>query len=394
MNGGRKMSQHGRTTSEAATSTSRLSKRAEPYLDPDRIRIARMRRGLTKVELARKLAVTPGTIARYEAGEAPSGLSHALGDVLDFPPDYFDRVDAPVFDPAEVRFRAARRATARERDAAVAAGVSGVEIDHWISSRYALPKTSLPSMAGDDPRTAARLLRGDWGLGTKPLPNLVQLCESRGIRVYTLPPVADSVDAYSMWRSNTPYIFLARRKTPERIRFDLAHEIGHLVLHDNEPCHTAADEKEADAFASEFLIPSASLTEYLSPTPTVDDVLVVREQFKVSAMALVFAAHKSGRISDWIYRQTCIELSTRGFRTAEPGGMSNYEMSRVFPQVLKRSSATRVVTARVIADDLSLPLGDVHALTFGTELRTAQETEVTSKTDRSSLVGRHQLHAV
>lgn len=53
-----------------------------------------------------------------------------------------------------------------------------------------------------------------------------------------------------------------------------------------------------------------------------------------------------------------------------------------------------MATARIIADDLSLPLGDVHALTFGTELRTAQEIEVTSDTDRSSLVGLHRLHAV
>ncbi|MFD4429727.1 ImmA/IrrE family metallo-endopeptidase [Nocardia sp. NPDC058497] len=394
MNGGRKLSQHGRTTSEAVTSTSRLPRQSEKYLDPDRIRVARMRRGMTKVELARKLGVTPGTIARYEAGEAPNALACVLGDMLGFPPDYFDRTDAPIFDPAEVRFRAARRAGARQRDAAAAAGVSGIEIDRWISTRYVLPETSLPSLVGDDPKTAAQLLRGYWGLGTKPLPNLVQLSESRGIRVYTLPSVADTVDAYSIWHANTPYVFLARRKSPERIRFDLAHEIGHLVLHDNEPSHTAAAEKEADAFASEFLIPSASMTEYLSPTPSVDDILAVREQFKVSAMALAFAAHKAGRISDWTYRQTCVELSTRGFRSSEPGGMPNYEMSRVFPQVLNRSSTKRVVTARVIADDLSLPLGDVHALTFGTELRTAQETEVTSATNRSSLVGLHRLRAV
>ncbi|WP_371859749.1 ImmA/IrrE family metallo-endopeptidase [Nocardia uniformis] len=43
---------------------------------------------------------------------------------------------------------------------------------------------------------------------------------------------------------------------------------GHLVLHDGEPCATAALEREADAFASEFLIPTASLVEYLSPTPS------------------------------------------------------------------------------------------------------------------------------
>lgn len=351
-----------------------------------------MRRGMTKAELARKLSVMPRTITRYESGEAPQNSAAALGEALDFPAEYFDRGDAPVFDSNEVRFRAARRASARERDAAVAAGVSGVEIDRWISKRFILPEMTLPSLAGNAPTTAAQILRGVWGLGTKPLPNLVQLCESRGIRVYSLPPVADAVDAYSMWRAGTPYVFLARCKSPERIRFDLAHEIGHLVLHDGESCETAALEREADSFASEFLIPAASIVEYLSPTPTVQNILTVRNQFKVSAMALAMAAHKTGRISDWNYRQICIDLSTRGFRSSEPGGMPNYEMSRVFPQVLNRSNST--VSARVIAGDLGLPVSDVYALTFGAELRTAQDTEVTSETDHSHSLSRYRLHVV
>ncbi len=347
---------------------------------------------MTKAELARQLSVMPRTITRYEAGEAPRNVATALAGALDFPAGYFERGDAPMFDSSEVRFRAARRASARERYAAVAAGVSGVEIDRWISTRFVLPEMAVPPLAGNGPQTAAQLLRGVWGLGTKPLPNLVQLCESRGIRVYSLPPFADAVDAYSMWRSGIPYVFLARRKSPERIRFDLAHEIGHLVLHDGEPCDTAATEREADSFASEFLVPAASIVEYLSPTPSVADILTVRTQFKVSAMALAMAAHKTGWISDWNYRQICIELSTRGFRSSEPGGMPNYEMSRVFPQIFSRSGSR--VSARVVADELDLPVSDVHALTFGAELRTAQETEVTSDTATGNLNGHYRLHAV
>ncbi|MFE3222903.1 ImmA/IrrE family metallo-endopeptidase [Nocardia sp. NPDC059228] len=347
---------------------------------------------MTKAELARQLSVIPRTVARYEAGEAPRGLANALSGVLGFPASYFERPEAPIFDSSEVRFRAARRASARERDAAVAAGISGVEIDGWISQRFVLPEVGLPSLAGNSPQIAAQLLRGVWGLGTKALPNLVQLCESRGVRVYSLPPFADAVDAYSMWRSGTPYVFLARRKSPERIRFDLAHEIGHLVLHDSEPCETAALEREADAFASEFLVPAASIIEYLPSNPLVADILDVRSQFKVSAMALAMAAQKAGWLSDWNYRQICIELSTRGFRSSEPGGMPNYEMSRVFPQVLNRPDSK--VNARTIASELDLPVSDVHALTFGVELRTAQDTEVTSDTSHTSPSGRYRLHAV
>lgn len=367
-------------------STSAWMRSVSSHLDPERIRVARMRRGMTKVDLANRLSVTSRTVTKYETSGAPISVAESLAEALKFPAAYFSRENAPLLAAEEVRFRAARRATARERDAAIAVGVSGVEIDQWISSRFVLPDIDLSSFVGDEPRTAARLLRGVWGLGTRPLPNLVQLCESRGIRVYSLPTFADAVDAYSIWRNDVPYVFLARRKTPERIRFDLAHELGHLILHADEGYETAAQEREADAFASEFLMPAASIIEYLRQNPPIDELLTVRTSFKVSAMALAFAAHKAGRMSDWAYRQTCIELSQRGFRKSEPSGMPNYEMSRVFPRVLNES---RSGGAHVIANDLEIPLEDVHALTFGVQLRPVQSTEVTSETARRPPTERH-----
>ncbi|APE15691.1 hypothetical protein BOH72_11150 [Mycobacterium sp. WY10] len=366
---------------------------AEPFLNPDRIQVARMRRGLTKIELAQRLGVTARTIAKYETDGAPAAAAAQIAAAVEFPVSYFARDQAPTLCANEVRFRAARRATARQRDSAAAAGVAGVEIDQWIAQRFVRPPLDLPTFDSVGPRTAASTLRAMWGLGTKPLPNLVQLAESRGVRVYTLPPFADVVDAYSIWRDDVPYVFLARRKTPERIRFDVAHEIGHLVLHSNEPGETAEQEREADAFASEFLMPDASLDEYVRFNATVSELLQIREYFKVSAMALATAAHRASRLSDWTYRQACITLSQNGFRSGEPGGMANYEMSRVFPSVFSSPSTS----AAVIARDLGIPVSDVHALTFGAELRAAQDTEVTAETpavQRSGASAQRHLRVV
>lgn len=354
-------------------STSRSTRLDNAYLSPERIQVARMRRGLTKTELAHALGVTPRTITKYETEGAPSRSAESLGQALGFPAGYFAREQTTLFDASEVNFRAARKASGRQRQAAVAAGISGVEIDRWISDRFVLPPVDLPMLIGEHPGRAAQLLRGIWGLGTKPLPNLVQLAESRGVRVYSLPPFADAVDAYSIWSHDVPYVFLARHKTPERTRFDLAHELGHLVLHGSEPTDTA-QEREADGFASEFLMPGASVVEYLPRNPTLAQLLAVRDTFKVSAMAIAFAGNRAGRYTEWAYRQACIELSQRGYRSGEPGGMRQHEMSRVFPQVLS-SGRSSAVTAQMIAEDLDLPLSDLHALTFGAELRPAQEME-------------------
>ncbi|MGV9798329.1 ImmA/IrrE family metallo-endopeptidase [Mycobacterium sp. NPDC003449] len=292
-------------------STSRFERSADGYLNPERIQIARMRRGLTKLELAQRINVTARTITKYETEAAPATAAPALSAALEFPVGYFQRADAAMVNAAQVSFRAARRATARPREAAVAAGVAGVEIDRWISRRFALPALDLPDLACCDPREAAQMLRAMWGLGTRPLPNLVQLCESRGVRVYTLPPFADAVDAYSIWYDEVPYVFLTRCKAPERIRFDLAHELGHLALHRDVPAETTAEERAADAFASEFLLHAESLSEYLRCNPSFEELLTVRTQFKVSAMALAYALHDSGRLTDWAYRQICASCSHR-----------------------------------------------------------------------------------
>ena len=367
-------------------------------LSPDRITLARMRRGLTKVELANILDVTERTIHKYETRGAPSSTAQRLSAALEFPTDYFSRPGAPGVESHGVNFRAGRSTTRSERDAAIAAGASGMEVNDWISGHFVLPKIDVPQLGEETPQLAAIMLREAWGLGTKPLPNLIQLCESRGIRVFGLPPLAESVDAYSRWHGGVPYMFLARRKTPERTRFDVAHELGHLVLHKHREVETTSQqEDEANRFASEFLIPRDSIAEYLPRNPTIDDIFKIKNAFKVSAMALTYAVHKAGRMTDWIYRTTCNKLGQLGYRTGEPNGMDHFEQSKVFPQVFASEKHGQVDVDR-IASELSLPADDVHALTLGSQLREVGATapregpQVTPQPDPSPRKHLHLVH--
>lgn len=347
----------------------------ESPLDPERIRTARLRRGMTMVQLADQLDLSTRRIRSYEKDGAPASAAAALARALQFPAAFFSRRETPDLTDRPIAFRAGRSTTKRQRDAAIASGTLGVEIENWLSSRFTLPEVSVPDFAHEPPRLAAMLLREAWSLGTRPLPNLLQLCESKGIRVFGLPELAESVDAFSLWRDDVPYVFLARRKTPERTRFDLAHELGHLVLHrysENEGQSVA--ERDADAFASEFLVPQTSIREYLPYNSSVDALLSVKASFQTSAMALAHSAHKAGWMSDWVYRNTCIWLSQRGFRRGEPNGMSHHERSRLFPLVFASTQHGHVTVHR-IAKELELPRSDVHALTFGTELRIASTAE-------------------
>jgi uncharacterized protein DUF955/uncharacterized protein DUF4118 len=110
-------------------------------------------------------------------------------------------------------------------------------------------------------------LRAQWGLGPGPISNVLALLESKGIVICRYEMQGESVEAFSFWNGHRPFIFLASEKEAAvRRRYDLSHELGHLVLHRwieqselEDRATLKAIEGEADKFAGAFLLPSSSL---------------------------------------------------------------------------------------------------------------------------------------
>lgn len=356
---------------------------ADSVLDGGRIQLARQRRSMTQKELAKRLGVTPRTVSRYEREDSASrSVSKALSEVLGFPESYFF---TPVPDDSgveRVRFRSAVSSSQQSRNAAAASLIHGGAIDDWILDRLTIPSLDLPDLEGATPEEAAHELRYSWALGDGPVPNMIQLLESRGIHVYGLPQISRSVDAFSTWYKQRPLVFLGMQKTPERSRFDAAHELGHLTMHrDGSNLSPSEIEKQADQFASEFLTPKTTIRGAVSFNPGVQELLRFRASFRVSAMAAARAVHAATMSSEWHHRQLMIELSRRGYRTSEPGGMTQYERSRIF-DVLFSDDFPKSTTVNTLARETTLPPDDVHALTLGTELRAVPSLEQESASTR------------
>ena len=254
---------------------------------------------------------------------------------------------------------------ASERDAALAAGTLGVELYTWVSHQFNLPRADLIDLSKerDRPETAARLLRQHWGIGDRPIGNVLNLLESKGIRILSLSENTNSVDAYSFWRGESPYVFLNQKKTPERSIFDCAHELGHLVLHHHAGAKNERDaEGQADAFASAFLMPSADVKSEIGSISIASQIIRSKGRWKVSAMALAYRLHKLNMISDWTYRSICIDLGKMGYRGGEPYGIER-EKSVVWGKVLTTLWSKRV-TKHDIALELSIPIEELEALIF------------------------------
>lgn len=334
-----------------------------------RLELARRRRGMSRTGLAQRLEVSVRTLQRWESGDSEPGDAQrrALAAVLGVRPSFFFGEDLDPLPDTSVSFRALSKMPAGERNAALAAGRLGVELVHWIEKRFRLPAPAVPTLPGWDPETAAESVRARWELATRPIPALLARLELNGVRVLSLAPDARSVDAFSFYWHATPFVFLDTSKSGERLRFDAAHELGHLVLHcEHGAPQGRAAEQQAHRFASALLMPRPAVLAAGLYNAAVEDVLRAKRRWGVSAMSLTHRLHELELVTEWRYRDLCIQLSRRGYRREEPGGIVQ-ERSQVLGKVLQALRG-RGVGAEDIAADLGWQLPDLHAHVFGLTL--------------------------
>jgi Zn-dependent peptidase ImmA (M78 family) len=288
-----------------------------------------------------------------------------LSKALTFPYDFFFGPDIDELSDETASFRSLSAMTAKERDAALAAGSLAYLFSDWVEQRFHLPAPDLINMATEEPEAAARSLRQKWLLGEQPVKNMVHLLEAKGVRVFSLSENTRTVDAFSAWRVYRSYVFLNMKKTPEHSRFDAAHELGHLVLHKHGGPHGRKAEEEADRFAASFLMPSSDVQAILPRVTTLNQIIQAKKRWSVSVAALNYRLHKLGITSDWQYRTFCVQLTERGFREKEPYGIK-YEQSIAWQKVFTELWKERI-TKKDVAKALSIPYEEVSNLLLGLE---------------------------
>lgn len=332
-----------------------------------RLSLARKRRGLTGKRLAELAGVSAVTISRLEHGENPPEHDTVarLASALRYPENFFAGDDPEDLDTDAASFRSLKKMTARERDAALAAGSLGLELNNWVEAEFSLPKPNLIDLSYEtDPEAAARSLRAHWGLGEKAIGDMLGLLEFNGIRVFSLSEETRSVDAFSFWRGDIPFVFLNTFKSAEHGIYDSAHELGHLVLHRHGGrMHSRDAEREANQFASAFLMPEADVRARIPRFVTFETIIQAKKRWRVSAMALAYRLHALELLTDWQYKSACIQLGRRGFRSGEPGGIER-ETSKVWRKILAQLWSEGA-TKDEIASGLGLPLDEVQSLIWG-----------------------------
>jgi Zn-dependent peptidase ImmA (M78 family)/DNA-binding XRE family transcriptional regulator len=334
--------------------------------NPERLRLIRQRRGLHQADVAEAADLTIKSVNSYEAGKTePTAESiDRLAAALSVPASFFTvaKTELPAADA--VSFRSMTSLTAAQRDAAIGAGAIAIDLTRWIDKQFSLPEADIPDLRELSPEDAADAVREQWGLGVKPIKNMVHLLEFHGVRVFSLAEKARELDAYSLWHGSLPLCFLNTMKSVEHSRFDAAHELGHLVLHRAGTKATADSERQANQFAAAFLMPKVTVLEHVPRGATLERLIKLKKKWGVSAAALVHRIHGLPLISDWQHRLLQIEIARRGYRTTEPEPIKNRETSQILNKVfasLRRDGTSKSDVAR----DLCLYTHDLDAIVFG-----------------------------
>jgi Zn-dependent peptidase ImmA (M78 family)/transcriptional regulator with XRE-family HTH domain len=334
---------------------------------PSRLTLARNRRGLTKKRVAELIGVTTRSVSGFEAGEMlpAADTLQRLADTLEFPLAFFEGADLEELSAEAVSFRALSKMAAADRERALAAGALAFALADWIGGHFRLPDPQVPKLQpGLEPETAAQAVRVQWGLGEKPVPNLIHLLEMRGVRVFSVTQECRELDAYSLWRGEQPFVFLNTEKSGERSRFDAAHELGHLVLHwHHDPPQGRRAELEAHRFAAAFLMPPGSLLAVAPRHPTLDQLVKIKKPWRVSVAALAYRLHALKVLSDWQYRTLVLEIGKRDYMRSEPEPIereSSQVLNKVFTALRKEGLAKAD-----IATQLQIHPRDLDAIVFG-----------------------------
>jgi Zn-dependent peptidase ImmA (M78 family)/transcriptional regulator with XRE-family HTH domain len=295
---------------------------------PDRLRRARKLRGKLQNELAEWVGVTPAAISQYEAGKSvPSAASvQEMAFVLKCHPDFFFR-EPLISTHSGAFFRSLRRVPRRERDRAESYALMLAEIAAFLDEDVELPSVTVPEdlrvtgpTADGQIEEAAVRLRARWGVPPGPVANVVRLLEAHGTIVAAVGDFDERLDAFSLWTDGRPVTILCSAKgVPKRRRFDAAHELGHLVLHEVPRPGDAGQEREAHLFAAALLMPADEIEAWLPRRSNQLDLLQdASETWGVSMQALLYRARTLGMLSESSYSRAMRRMSARGWRTAEP----------------------------------------------------------------------------
>lgn len=314
-----------------------------------RIKLARKANAMSLRALAGKIDISPMAISKYERGEnnPSSGVLLRLAKALDVKVEYFFRPPPEAVSLTLFRKHSSLGKTALDSIKA--------RIQEWLeryleielffengfnsfNSLHKFPVSSL-----EDVENIANEVRSLWDLGLDPIDDLIDVLESKGIKI-GLIDCGDGFDGCTFMNNGIPVIGVRKDIPGDRQRLNIAHELGHILL--NVPEEKLV-EKAAFRFAAAFLFPKDIAFQELGKHRTrlgIDELYLLKHKYGISMQAIIYRAKDLGIIKEGYFKKLFISFSKQGFRIAEPGDEFPPEKPKRMKHLLLRLLAEEIIT--------------------------------------------------
>ena len=299
----------------------------------ERLKNARLYRGKTITDLADETGISKQAISQFENGKATPSIETLLKimNVLKFPREYFRQVDEDI--TVNTFFRALLTTSKKEQLVQVTRTKTLAKIYEFLEEYIDFPEFKIPQIDIEniDIEEITLELRDYWGLGVNPIGNIINVMEKNGIVVSSFKTNESKIDAFTQIHKvnnvERPFVVVGDDKeSAVRRQFSMAHELGHIILHNNsiEVDELSREEykmmeEEANNFAAAFLLPKESfLTDVMQYPNKLEFYVELKRKWKVSISAMIIRAFKLNAITHNQYQYLMKQLSKKGWRVKEP----------------------------------------------------------------------------
>ncbi len=337
----------------------------------ERIKQRRIALGLSLDQLSERTGsfVTKQAIHKYEQGTTMPGsdvllkLAAALGVKVEF----FFREPEHAVELGEPAYRKRGSASAKSLNAIQASAKEFLERYLFVESLFPADrfgKFTIPSVPErtmrklEDAETLSLGLRKRWNLGIDAIEDVMEIFEDRGVKVVLLGG-EESFDGLSSWANTKVPVVVVRKGLPgDRQRFNLAHELGHLLMIHSRKFDS---EKAAHRFAGSFLVPAEAAYQELGATRRHIDILelaMLKEKYGMSMQAWIFRAHDLEIISD-SYASSLYKLfRAKGWNRNEPGKAVPEETPHRLERLILQAASEDLISPPRAAELLGKPLDE------------------------------------
>lgn len=276
--------------------------------------------GYSLEEIGERVAATRQYIQQLESNaKTPSHeMVLALSDTLEVKSDFFFTAENTMTTEDQCHFRSPKTTPASIKNQAICQAniLEGVvrEFDNILD----FPSINIPSRNPQnliDIELVAEEARNFWNLGTTaPITHMIRVVENAGVVVAHFKDVSEKVDAFSMSGRRPIILRNPHKESACRLRFDIAHECGHLIMHQGIITGDKKTEDEANRFASAFLLPRGAFIKEFPKRAYFDWSAIYDMKLKwgVAVSAIIRRAYDLSLIDAAAYRRAHIHLSKNG----------------------------------------------------------------------------------